>query len=103
MVDKLEEEMRQLRDEVSDLRGYISLLEEKLAEIGKIIGQPIAAEARAAIARKREEELADGIAKAMQQARDEIGATEQQRIAFAYAEAAMRAALPTMPKGNGDG
>lgn len=37
--------------------------------------------------------LADKIAAAMQRARDEIGATEQQRIAFAYAEAAMRSVL----------
>jgi hypothetical protein len=39
------------------------------------------------------ERLPDKIAAAIQQARDEIGANEQQRIAFAYAEAAMRAAL----------
>lgn len=34
--------------------------------------------------------LPDEIAAAIQKARDEIGANEQQRIAFAYAEAAMR-------------
>jgi hypothetical protein len=39
------------------------------------------------------EEAVERVAKAMQQARDEIGATEQQRIAFAYAEAAMRSAM----------
>lgn len=38
-------------------------------------------------------ELVERVARAMQKARDEIGATEQQRIAFAYAEAAMRSAL----------
>jgi hypothetical protein len=41
------------------------------------------------------EEVAQTVANAMQQAREEIGASEQQRIAFAYAEAAMRSALPT--------
>jgi hypothetical protein len=38
-------------------------------------------------------ELENDIAAAMQRARDEIGATEQQRIAFAYAEAAMRSTI----------
>jgi len=41
----------------------------------------------------RVDKLEEEIAKAMQGARDEIGATEQQRIAFAYAEAAMRSVL----------
>jgi hypothetical protein len=37
--------------------------------------------------------LENDIAAAMRRARDEIGATEQQRIAFAYAEAAMRSTI----------
>lgn len=41
------------------------------------------------------DELIERVARAMQNARDEIGATEQQRIAFAYAEAAMRSELQT--------
>jgi hypothetical protein len=46
------------------------------------------------------EKLADKIAAAMQEARDMIGATEQQRIAFAYAEAAMRSVLRTQGADN---
>ena len=42
----------------------------------------------------RSDLIADRLAKAMQEACEEIGATEQQRIAFAYAEAAMRHELP---------
>jgi nicotinamidase-related amidase len=37
--------------------------------------------------------IANRIAKRMQEARDQIGATEQQRIAFGYAEASMRSEL----------
>jgi len=44
-----------------------------------------------------QERMADHIAKAIQEARDMIGASEQQRIAFAYAEAAMRSALANTP------
>lgn len=39
--------------------------------------------------------LEDRIAAAMQKAREDIGATEQQRVAFAYAEAAMRSVMAT--------
>lgn len=39
------------------------------------------------------EELENRIAAAMQKAREDIGATAEQRVAFAYAEAAMRSAL----------
>jgi hypothetical protein len=39
------------------------------------------------------EEIVQRVAREMQRVRDQIGATERQRIAFAYAEAAMRSEL----------
>jgi uncharacterized coiled-coil protein SlyX len=61
-------------------------------------------EAKLAEAADRIEQLSPGklankIALAMQQASAEIGATEQQRIAFAYAEAAMRSTLQSLQVG----
>lgn len=54
----------------------------------------------------RVEAVENRLAKAIQKVRDEIGATEHQRVAFAYAEAAMRAEFTAMrldaPQGSED-
>jgi hypothetical protein len=52
--------------------------------------------------RQRLVELADEIAAGMQRVRDEIGATEQQRIAFAYAEAEMRSVIARSQQSDSD-
>jgi hypothetical protein len=44
------------------------------------------------------EELANRLAKAIQDVRDEMGASEQQRIALAYAEATVRSELARLAR-----